>query len=77
MGLLRMVCLVTCPLIKVNHFKQSVFITPELSSNAGFIAHDSAMALSALFSVFLLFYPHLQPYHRTKLVYPLPVSTSI
>lgn len=44
MGLLRMACLVTCPLIKVNHFKHSVFITPELSSNAGFVAHDSAMA---------------------------------
>lgn len=33
--------------------------------------------LSALFSVFLLFYPHLQPYHRTKVVYPLLISTSI
>lgn len=33
--------------------------------------------LSALFSVFLLFYPHLQPYHRTKVVYPLPISTFV
>lgn len=44
MGLLRMACLVTWPIIKVNHFKHGVFITPELSSKARFIAHDSAMA---------------------------------
>lgn len=59
-----------CPVLKVNHF--DIELSQHQNSLVMLDSHPMILPwpLSALFCIFLLFYSHLQLYHRTKEMSP-------